>query len=50
MVLEIGPKTKVLRPKNEMKPDRDKHEHLLDGCLDEVLGGRTPPDLTARIM
>lgn len=33
-----------------MKPDRDKHEHLLDGCLDEVLGGRTPPDLTARIM
>lgn len=35
-----------------MKPDRDKSrdEHLLDGCLDEVLGGRTPPDLTARIM
>jgi hypothetical protein len=35
-----------------MKPDRDKNrdEHLLDGCLDEVLGARTPPDLTARIM
>ncbi|WP_425614190.1 DUF1549 domain-containing protein [Anatilimnocola sp. NA78] len=31
-----------------MTPDRD--ERLLDGCLDEVLGGRTPPDLTARIM
>jgi hypothetical protein len=31
-----------------MTPDRD--EPLLDGCLDEVLGGRTPPDLTARIM
>ncbi|QDU27883.1 hypothetical protein ETAA8_29740 [Anatilimnocola aggregata] len=31
-----------------MTPDRD--DHLLDGCLDEVLGGRTPPDLTARIM
>lgn len=25
-------------------------DHLLDGCLDEVLGGRTPQDLTARIM
>lgn len=32
-----------------MTPDRDEH-HLLDGCLDEVLAGRTPPDLTARIM
>jgi len=25
-------------------------DHLLDGCLDEVMGGRTPQDLTARIM
>lgn len=31
-----------------MTPDRD--DYLLDGCLDEVLGGRTPPDLTARVM
>ena len=30
--------------------DKIRDEHLLDGCLDEVLGGRTPPDLTARIM
>jgi hypothetical protein len=31
-----------------MNPDRDNP--LLDACLDEVLGGRTPPDLTARIL
>jgi hypothetical protein len=31
-----------------MNPDRD--DPLLDACLDEVLGGRRPPDLTARIM
>ena len=31
-----------------MTPDRD--DPLLDACLDEVLGGRRPPDLTARIM
>jgi hypothetical protein len=31
--------------------DQERHDdHLLDGCLDEVLGGRTPQDLTARIM
>ncbi|HUE72986.1 MAG TPA: DUF1549 domain-containing protein [Pirellulaceae bacterium] len=30
-----------------MKPDRDP---ILDACLDEVLGGRRPPDLTARIL
>jgi hypothetical protein len=35
-----------------MKPERDNNfdDHLLDGCLEEILGGRTPPDLTARIM
>ncbi|MBW3599732.1 MAG: DUF1549 domain-containing protein, partial [Planctomycetes bacterium] len=27
-----------------------KDDPLLDACLDEVLGGRTPPDLTARIV
>ncbi|MDX1947059.1 MAG: DUF1549 domain-containing protein [Pirellulaceae bacterium] len=32
-----------------MTPDRDEY-HLLDACLDEVLAGRTPPDLTARIL
>jgi len=31
-----------------MNPERD--DTLLDACLDEVLGGRTPPDLTARIV
>jgi Protein of unknown function (DUF1549)/Protein of unknown function (DUF1553) len=31
-----------------MTPDRDNP--LLDACLDEVLAGRSPPDLTARIM
>ena len=31
-----------------MTPDRE--DPLLDACLDEVLGGRRPPDLTARIM
>jgi cytoskeletal protein RodZ len=31
-----------------MNPDRD--DTLLDACLDEVLAGRTPPDLTARIV
>src|SRR5262245_39275145 len=31
-----------------MNPDRD--DPLLDACLDEVLAGRSPPDLTARIM
>lgn len=31
-----------------MNSERD--DLLLDACLDEVLGGRTPPDLTARIM
>lgn len=31
-----------------MMSDRDNP--LLDACLDEVLGGRTPPDLTARIL
>jgi hypothetical protein len=31
-----------------MTPDRD--DHLLDACLDEVLAGRSPPDLSARIM
>lgn len=31
-----------------MKPDR--HDTLLDASLDEVLGGRTPPDLSARIL
>ena len=31
-----------------MNPDRD--DQLLDACLDEVLAGRNPPDLTARIM
>jgi hypothetical protein len=31
-----------------MNPQRD--EPLIDACLDEVLGGRTPPDLTERIM
>jgi hypothetical protein len=28
----------------------DHDDPLLDACLDEVLAGRTPPDLTARIM
>lgn len=31
-----------------MNPDRD--DTLLDACLDEVLAGRTPPDLSARIL
>ena len=31
-----------------MNPERD--DTLLDGCLDEVLAGRTPPDLSARIL
>lgn len=31
-----------------MTPDRD--DPILDACLDEVLGGRRPPDLTARIL
>jgi len=31
-----------------MTPDRD--DPILDAMLEEVLGGRTPPDLTARIM
>src|SRR5213082_659782 len=31
-----------------MTPDRD--DPILDALLEEVLGGRTPPDLSARIM
>ena len=31
-----------------MTPDRD--DPILDAMLEEVLGGRTPPDLSARIM
>ncbi len=31
-----------------MNPDRD--DQILEACLDEVLGGRTPPDLSVRIM
>src|SRR6478672_7341846 len=31
-----------------MKADRD--DPILNGALEEVLGGRTPPDLTARIL
>lgn len=31
-----------------MKPDRD--DPIIDAGLEELLGGRTPPDLTARIM
>ena len=31
-----------------MKPDRE--DPILDAMLEEVLGGRTPPDLSARIM
>ncbi len=31
-----------------MEPEHD--DPILDACLDEVLGGRTPPDLTARIV
>jgi hypothetical protein len=31
-----------------MIPDRD--DPILDACLDEVLAGRSPPDLTARIL
>jgi len=30
--------------------DSDRDDILLDTCLDEVLGGHRPPDLTARIM
>jgi len=30
--------------------DADRDDLLLDACLDEVLGGQRPPDLTARIM
>ncbi len=33
------------------REDKERFDdHLLDGCLDEVLGGRLPQDLTARIM
>jgi hypothetical protein len=32
------------------RDDKFRDDRLLDGCLDEVLGGRTPPDLTARIL
>jgi len=28
----------------------DEHDPILDACLDEILGGQTPPDLTPRIM
>jgi uncharacterized protein DUF1549/uncharacterized protein DUF1553 len=31
-----------------MTPERD--DPILDACLEEVLGGRRPPDLTARIL
>ncbi len=31
-----------------MEPEHD--DPILDACLDEVLGGRIPPDLTARIV
>src|SRR5262245_51112370 len=31
-----------------MIPDRD--EPLIDACLDEVLAGRSPPNMAARIM
>ena len=31
-----------------MNPERD--DPILDSCLDEVLGGRKAPDLTARIL
>src|SRR5689334_2347319 len=31
-----------------MNPERD--DPILDAMLEEVLGGRTPPDLSARIM
>jgi hypothetical protein len=31
-----------------MTPDRD--DPILDAMLEEVLGGRMPPDLSARIM
>ncbi len=35
---------------DQQRHDHLGDDHLLDGYLDEVLGGRTPPDLTARIM
>lgn len=28
----------------------EQHDPVLDACLDEILGGQTPPDLTPRIM
>src|SRR5215471_16378965 len=28
----------------------DRDDGVLDACLDEILGGRLPPDLTARIL
>src|SRR4029453_2084719 len=39
---------KMKRPDTDLTPDRDSP--LLDACLDEVLAGRSPPDLTARIV
>ena len=28
----------------------DAKDRILDACLEEILGGHTPPDLSARIM
>jgi len=33
-----------------MSNGRDNHDPLLDACLQEVLGGAKPPDLSARIL
>jgi Protein of unknown function (DUF1549)/Protein of unknown function (DUF1553) len=30
--------------------NQDRDDSVLDACLEEILGGRTPPDLTARIL
>ena len=30
--------------------NQDRDDSVLEACLDEVLGGRVPPDLTARIL
>src|SRR6186997_103393 len=35
---------------NNNRDDQRPDDHLLDGCLDEILGARAPQDLTARIM
>src|SRR5439155_27009706 len=40
----------ALKENLKRKMDFEENDPLLDALLDEVLAGRTPPDLTARVL